>query len=145
VEHFQLIGPDLDVEIRPQVPTLATKVTNPSLGTHRFQCFSSWKSLVRAVATLTHVAKSFSQSTDTQTCKKWHTCMKPGTTERSQAKATIIKAGQRQASKDEFKSLTTQKCHKTARETRSLHPQRGTDEWAVAYKQLIFLTKKSIL
>lgn len=59
-ECFQLVNPDLDVEIRPQVTTLATKVAIQSLGTHRFQRFSSWNSLVRGVTTLTHVARSFS-------------------------------------------------------------------------------------
>lgn len=106
VESFQLVNPDLDVEIRPQVTTLTTKVTNQPLGTHRFQRFSSWKSLVRAVATLTHIARTFSQSTRTETCSKWHHCMRHCTTEFSQAKFTIIKAVQQDVYKEEFKNLT---------------------------------------
>lgn len=106
VESFQLVNPDLDVEIRPQVTTLTTKVTNQPLGTHRFQRFSSWKSLVRAVAKLTHIARSFSQSTRTETCSKWHHCMRHCTTEFSQARFTIIKAMQQDVYKKEFENLT---------------------------------------
>lgn len=105
-ECFQLVNPDLDVEIRPQVTTLSTKVATQSLGTHRFQCFSSWNSLVRAITTLTHVARSFSKATRTDTCRKWHRCTRPWTSELSQAKSTIIKAVQQDTYMEEFKSLT---------------------------------------
>lgn len=128
-ECFQLVNPDLNVEIRLQVTTLATNVTIQSLGTHRFQRFSSWNSLVRAVTTLIHVARSFSQATRTDTCSKWHCCTRPCTSELSQAKCTIIKAAQQDTYMEEkpdtrWESVVTQ----LTEESRPLHRQRGTVE-----------------
>lgn len=105
-ECFQLVNPDLDVEVLPQVTTLTTRVTHQTLGSHRFQRFSSWKSLVRAVTTLTHVARSFSKSSDTEMCKRWYHCIEPCIAEVTQAKSTIIKAVQQEMYKEEFDSLT---------------------------------------
>ena len=105
-ECFQLVNPDLDLEVRTQVTTLVTSIENHTLGSDRFQRFSSWKSLVKAVVILTHVAKSFSQSSRTETCGKWHYCTRPCTSEHTQAKSTVIKAAQQDVYEDEFKSLT---------------------------------------
>lgn len=58
-----------DVEICLQMNTQATNITEQSLGSSRFECFSSWRSLVRAVTTLTHIAKSFSQSLPNNLCR----------------------------------------------------------------------------
>ncbi len=64
-ESFELIEPEKDQEIRPQVATLVTNVTEQSLGSHRFERFSEWRSLVRSVAKLVHVAKSISEKRHT--------------------------------------------------------------------------------
>ena len=106
VESFELVQPDADKDIRPQVTCLVTKVTDQSLGATRFERFSVWKTLVRGMASLVHVAKSFSGETKTDRCKGWHQCGQPLTTERSQAKVHIFKAVQEDVYKEELKCLT---------------------------------------
>ncbi|XP_059390225.1 uncharacterized protein LOC132123550 [Carassius carassius] len=75
-ESFELVEPEKDQDIRPHVVTLATQMTEQSLGSHRFERFSEWRSLVRSIAMLGHVAKSFSQDRNTGDCKGWHWCKK---------------------------------------------------------------------
>lgn len=53
-EHFELIDPETDVEVRPQVTALATHLETKRLTSERFQRFSTWKSLLRAVSYLKH-------------------------------------------------------------------------------------------
>ncbi len=105
-ESYGLVQSEEDVEIRPQVNTLATVITEQSLDSRRFQRFSRWRSLVRAVTTLTHIAKSFSQSLPNCLCRTWHWCTKTSDLETSQAKSTIIKTVQREVYRQEFESLT---------------------------------------
>lgn len=102
-ESFKLIQPDTDKDARPQVTSLATKVTEQSLGSQRFEHFSTWKSLVRGMAGHIHVAKSFFNETKSDECKGWHHCNQPHSTERSQAKIIIFKAVQEDAYKEELK------------------------------------------
>lgn len=106
VESFELVEPSKDEEIRPQVTTLVTRVTEQLLGSHRFERFSSWKSLVRAMAALTHIARSFSQASRTATCSGWHCCTGLHATELSQAKTAVIRCVQQEVYKEELKSLT---------------------------------------
>ncbi len=61
-ESYGLVQSEEDFEIRPQVSTLAIFIAEQSLDSSRFQRFSSWRSLVRALTTHTHIANSFSQS-----------------------------------------------------------------------------------
>ncbi|XP_073531981.1 uncharacterized protein [Phyllobates terribilis] len=58
-ETFELVEEDSDVEIRSQVSTLHTTTSDIQLGSHRFDKFSSWKSLIRAITCLSHIARSF--------------------------------------------------------------------------------------
>lgn len=104
-ESFELVEPEEDQEIRSQVLTLVTKMTELSLGSHRFKRFSEWRSLVRSRAMLVHVSKSFSREGNTGDCKGWHWCKKGLQTERTQAKTFIIKCAQQEHYKDELKSL----------------------------------------
>lgn len=103
---FELVEPSGDEEIRPQVTTLVTKATEQLLESHRFERFSSWSSLVRGMATLTHIARSFSRTSCTGNCTGWHCCDSLHTTERSQAKTAIIRCVQYEVYKGELKSLT---------------------------------------
>lgn len=105
-ESYGLVKAEEDVEIRSQVNTMSTNITEQSLGSSRFERFSSWKSLVRAVTTLTHIAKSFSKSLPNNICRKWHQCTETLDVEISQAKSTIIKTVQREVYREEFESLT---------------------------------------
>lgn len=105
-ESFELVQPDADKDVRPQVTCLVTKTTEQCFGASRFECFSVWKSLVRGMASLVHVAKSFSRESKTDRCKGWHQCSQPLTTECSQAKVDIFKAVQEDVYKEELKCLT---------------------------------------
>lgn len=61
-ERFELIEPEKDSEIRPNVQTCATYLDEGILTSDRFQRFSTFTSLVRGVAFLIHMAKSFKRS-----------------------------------------------------------------------------------
>lgn len=50
-DHHELVDPDSDSEVRSL--TTALSVPPFKLGSHRFERFSSWRSLVRAIASLT--------------------------------------------------------------------------------------------
>ncbi|XP_073449004.1 uncharacterized protein [Aquarana catesbeiana] len=64
-ETFELVEPDNDKEVRAQVTAFSTITTRGNLGAHRFERFSSWKSLIRAIRKLIHLAKSFCRATTT--------------------------------------------------------------------------------
>ncbi len=102
-EPFELVEPEKDQEIRPQVTTLVTNVTEQSLGSHRFEHFSEWRSLVRSIAKLVHVAKSLSEKRHTGDCKGWHWCPKSLQSELTQT--IIIWCVQQEHYKDELKCL----------------------------------------
>lgn len=57
VKSFNLIKPDMDVEIRPEVRSYATQLKEKGLSSEHFQRFSSFKTLVRAIALLIHIAR----------------------------------------------------------------------------------------
>lgn len=47
---FEPVNPDSDVKVHPKVAALSTKVSGEQLDTKRFDRFSSWSRLTRAVA-----------------------------------------------------------------------------------------------
>ena len=99
-EHFELIEPEVDVEVRPQVTALATHIEVKPLTSERFQRFSTWNSLLRAVSLLIHQVRSHKSSsisdTSQHTCKGWHQCSKPYTPEElAAARRLIIETVQR--------------------------------------------------
>ncbi|XP_039902004.1 uncharacterized protein LOC120742644 isoform X1 [Simochromis diagramma] len=69
---FDLIEPDKDSEIRPEVKTYVTHLQ--VLICKRFEHFSTFQSLVRAIANLIHIAKSFNGTNPNKKCKGWHKC-----------------------------------------------------------------------
>ncbi|XP_064458882.1 uncharacterized protein LOC135369153 [Ornithodoros turicata] len=90
---FPLHQPEVDPDIRPQVSVSATFMMNQQLGTHRFKRFSSWTSLVKALASLVHIARSFLNPSPT--CHGWHHCNKPRTAEElAHAKKVILRSVQ---------------------------------------------------
>ncbi|XP_035808144.2 uncharacterized protein LOC118470918 [Amphiprion ocellaris] len=99
---FDLIEPEADDEIRPEVVTLATKVSEPLLNSQHLEQCSSWSTLCRTLARLIHVVASFKGKTD----KGWK-CFKemPSICELSQAKVLIIRSVQHTAFKEELKCL----------------------------------------
>ena len=73
---FDLVDPDADEEIRPEVTVLHTVTSDHQLKSHRFEGFSTWMSLVRAIACLVHIAQSYKSTfpVNQKPCKGWHHC-----------------------------------------------------------------------
>ncbi|XP_033729155.1 uncharacterized protein LOC117318258 [Pecten maximus] len=75
---FELVNPDKDAEVRPQVKVVSkvtvvkTEVSQSGLGIERFESFSSLQSLVRAIAWIIHIADSFRKTNGI--CRGWHRC-----------------------------------------------------------------------
>ncbi|KAK7938661.1 hypothetical protein WMY93_001987 [Mugilogobius chulae] len=107
-QTFELVDPDSDVDVRPQVTSCITSQNDKPLDPEKFERFSSWKSLQRAVATLNHVAQSFKSSNkDTTGCDGWHQCQKPHTVdELSKATTVILRAVQRAYFPEDFDVLS---------------------------------------
>lgn len=105
---FQLIDPDHDAEVRPEVGVYITQVSPQQLQPERFERFSKWSVLLRAVASLIHVARAFkSASLNDMTCKGWHHCVQPPTAEELlQASNIIIQSVQRAAFPEELRALS---------------------------------------
>lgn len=76
-ETFELVEPDKDCEIRLQVKTYATYLQ--VLTCNRFEHFSTFESLVRALVFLIHISKSFNGTNPNSECKGWHKCPFPQT------------------------------------------------------------------
>nr|XP_021331373.1 uncharacterized protein LOC110439581 [Danio rerio] len=103
---FELIEPENDAEIRPQIQTCATYLEEAGLISTRFQRFSTFTSLVRGLAFLVHVAKSFKHSYQNSKCKGWHRCDLPRTPdEMGQARNVVLKATQKAAFAKELSAL----------------------------------------
>ncbi len=146
-ESYGLVQSEEDVEIRPQVNTLATVITEQSPDSSRFQRFSRWRSLVRAVTTLTHIAKSFSQSLPNCLCRTWHWCAKTSNVETSEAKSTIIKTVHREVYRQEFESLTKYgkvSQHSTLVRLDPFVDEKGLLRVGVAFTVLTSQTQRSI-
>ncbi|KAI2644797.1 Paraneoplastic antigen-like protein 5 [Labeo rohita] len=105
-EAFELIEPESDLEIRPQIQTCATNLEEPELTSNRFQRFSTFTSLVRGVAFLVHMAKSFKHTNQNSKCKGWHRCDLPRTPDEiDQARNVVLKATQKDAFAKELSAL----------------------------------------
>ncbi len=94
---FELVHPDLDQEIRLQVTILATKVTASLLGSLRFERFSTWKSVTRAVSKLIQRVRASSKTSVTRSNKE---------SESAQAIIVIIKAVQQDVFPKEVQCLS---------------------------------------
>ncbi|XP_064462753.1 uncharacterized protein LOC135373586 [Ornithodoros turicata] len=92
-QTFRLIDPEADEEVRPVVTTLATSVSSQRrLGAHRFERFSRWTILIRTIANLLHIARSFHSRGDTASvsCRHWHICLEPRTNEELSAAKKLV-------------------------------------------------------
>ncbi|KAK7895294.1 hypothetical protein WMY93_020619 [Mugilogobius chulae] len=124
---FSLVEPEQDKEIRPQVKTLATAVSQSQLSSERFQRYSSWTKACRAVAKLIHVLASFKQNTSGQ--RGWKS-LKESTNvkELTQAKNVIIRSVQQDAYKETFKKIKEGKKINSKNDTlRKLNPVMDKD------------------
>ncbi|KAK7898591.1 hypothetical protein WMY93_019444 [Mugilogobius chulae] len=109
-ERCELIQPERDTEIRPEVKTYCTSVKENSLSPNRFERFSTLKSLVRAVACLIHIARSFRKSNKHCQCKGWHWCKQARSPdELDQAMFVILQVAQRSAFQKELSAWHAEK------------------------------------
>ena len=124
--NFPLVTPDDDVEIRKQVKTLATNVSSPSLGTRHLERFSSWKPLVRTVASLRHKAASYGGR---NTCDGWHNCKESWTVQQFEDSASfIIREVQREVYGKEILALRENKPTPKSSPISTLNPFIGSDD-----------------
>lgn len=59
---FDLVDPELDVEVRPKVVVNYTKATEGQFSSARFERFSSWKRLLQAITKLIQITRTFSKT-----------------------------------------------------------------------------------
>ncbi|XP_075933003.1 uncharacterized protein LOC142932811 [Anarhichas minor] len=103
---YVLVDPDSDAEIRASVTSLATKVTEDKLGSKRFEHFSNWSSLTKAVARLCHIAQCFSLPSGNHGCVGWHMCKKGlSVADITKAEHVIIKCVQHESYSEELKCI----------------------------------------
>ncbi|RXN36772.1 hypothetical protein ROHU_002657 [Labeo rohita] len=104
-EVYDLIDPDTDSELRPQVVASFTHVTRDVIHPQRFERFSKFSTLLTAVAHLIHVARSFARSTRDE-CRGWHVC-RPTEEELSKAKICIMKSVQNECYSEDLKCINS--------------------------------------
>ncbi|KAA8580471.1 hypothetical protein FQN60_013429 [Etheostoma spectabile] len=123
ITAFELINPDSDTELRPKVTALLTKVSGEQLGTKRFERFSSWSRLTRAIARLLHVTQSFHKSAQDAECVGWHYCKKGVTSaEVTKAEQVIIKSVQHEVYAEEMACLERKQDLPGSSPLKNLHP-----------------------
>lgn len=118
---FELVNPESDMEIRPEVSSFLTQTQNRGLTATRLQRFSCMRSLTRAIALLIHIASTYRHNKSSE-CKGWHHCNLPRTLDKlSQARHIIIRV----AKEDVFaKELTALVLGQTVTKDSSLHKLR---------------------
>lgn len=88
---FELIEPEHDSEIRPEVNFYATKANIEPLRPHRFERFLTWKHLIRGMAKLITLVRNKSKASGQNT-----------TNPQTQAKLTVISSIQQYAFKEDI-------------------------------------------
>ncbi|XP_049332403.1 uncharacterized protein LOC125799519 [Astyanax mexicanus] len=103
---YNLVDPDSDVEIYSKVTTLTTQIEGHKLDSKRFERFSKWRSLTKAVARLLHILQCFSHPSSSRTCVGWHMC-KDGLSvaDITKAEHVIIKCVQQECFSEELKCI----------------------------------------
>ncbi|XP_021180355.2 uncharacterized protein LOC110369531 [Fundulus heteroclitus] len=126
---FELLDPENDVEVRPEVKTLCTKVSKGTLGTMRWKRFSTWRSLSKTMSRLIHVAQCYSQSKTDPNCTGWHICRTAITPELlEQAETLIIRNVQSEAYAEEIRSINTKQNLPTNSPLTKLNPFIGDNK-----------------
>ncbi|XP_022110113.1 uncharacterized protein LOC110989793 [Acanthaster planci] len=105
--HFELVDPKSDADIRPEVKSFITQAEVRQLTPQRFEHFSTWNSLLRGIACLIHVARSFKKElgSETNKCAGWHQCSKPRTPDELAQAESIIISVQREVYPNEITAL----------------------------------------
>ena len=107
-ELFHLIDPDRDAEIRPEAATYVTQTSVEQFSPERFERFSRWTTLLKAVSSLIHVARSFKSAPagNDVKCKGWHHCDQLTAVELLQANNVIIQSVQGATFPEEIKAVS---------------------------------------
>lgn len=105
---FDLLDPENDADIRPEVKTLSTHINESLPNSKRWERFSTWRSLIHAVARLKHIASCYAHSHNSGDCagSGWHVCKKAissGTLE--EAENLVIRIVQHEAYAKELLSI----------------------------------------
>ena len=109
---FELVDPEEDKDIRTQVTVLTSTIHDNQLRSQRFERFSTWRSLNRAISFLRHIACIFRKTSEDSTgsCKGWHYCGRSYTVEELvQSKKVIIRSVQQETYAKEMECIRTQK------------------------------------
>lgn len=116
---YALVDPDQDAEVRPLVTVLHTAVSK------RFERFSDWNRLIRAIGKLIHIVRSYKrdQNDNPPTCKGWHCCKFPLSADIIlQSKEIIVRAIQQETYANELQCLRQNKPLPKASMLRKLDP-----------------------
>lgn len=103
-EQYLLINPDDDTEVRVNATNVVTESSTHKLFSSRFEHFSNWKSLLKAVARLIHIAQSFSNK-NSNSCRGWHYCNNISSSEMDKAERLIIHTAQQQCFSQEISAV----------------------------------------
>ncbi|XP_056093862.1 uncharacterized protein LOC130072671 [Rhinichthys klamathensis goyatoka] len=109
-EKFELIDPEADADVRSQIQTFITKTVKGELGSNRFERFSSWKSLIRAVTKLIHKARSCAKGSISNT------------DEPTQARLIVVRNAQHDTFAEEIKCLSRGEVVPKSSSLRKLNP-----------------------
>ncbi|XP_035986523.1 uncharacterized protein LOC118560020 isoform X2 [Fundulus heteroclitus] len=125
-ENYNLVDPAADIEVRPFVTTNLTHVTKPAIAPTCFEKFSNYSALIRTIAQLVHVVRSFNHSNQTSSCHGWHLC-RPTEEEMAKAKICVIKSVQSEYYKEELKCISEETKIPPSSSLWKLHPILDND------------------
>ena len=122
-DTYDLVNPISDAEICPQVVVHITNITKDILNTTRFEHFSDFNTLIKAVGPLLHIARSFTQARQGDNGHGWHICRKSPTEEElEKAKELVIKSVQHECYSEELTCIETSLNLPLSSGLRKLHP-----------------------
>ena len=125
-KEFPLINPEEGREVRKEVKVLKTDVSSETLGTKRFEKFSSWKRLVKAITRLKHIVQVFHKGTS---CSGWHNCKDSDSLEAyEEASNFILREVQLEVYEKEIHLLRENKPVPKSSAVYSLNPYVGPNE-----------------
>ncbi|XP_073469696.1 uncharacterized protein [Aquarana catesbeiana] len=120
---YPLIEPEADPEIRPEITSFSTKASEATLHSHCFDRFSCWRILVKTLARLIHVAKTFRRETNSDQVRRWESFHEQvNLVELAQAKSVIISSVQNKHFQKEIDCIKKQKTFPKQSRLRRLSP-----------------------
>lgn len=121
---FELLSPDSDPEIRPTVMAFATRLIDSFLDPSRFESFSTWTSLLRAIARLVHITRCFKGNAYGSKCRGWHICKNIAPEDYGKAKSVILSCLQHKTYPEVFACIEAQKEIPKQNPLRNLSPYK---------------------